>query len=179
MIKIGVAGIGGIGSNVAMHLTRSGIKQLKIADFDKVEESNLTRQFYFKNQIGMFKVDALEENLTNINPEIVIEKVNSVLDKDNIEKTFHDCGIIIEGFDKAVLKAMLLETFYESPAVIVSASGVAGLDTSAIRVKKPNGHIYIAGDFVSDFHENKLYSSKVGTVAAIMASIVLKELGFN
>ena len=46
-MKIGIAGAGGLGSNVAVHLVRSGISSLKICDFDVIENSNLNRQFYF------------------------------------------------------------------------------------------------------------------------------------
>ena len=64
-MKIGIAGVGGIGSNVALNLVRSGVMQLKLIDFDRVEPGNLNRQFYFADQIGLFKVEALKINLRN------------------------------------------------------------------------------------------------------------------
>ena len=66
---VGIAGAGGLGSNCAMHLVRSGIGKLVIADFDTVNESNLNRQFFFRDQVGRVKVEALRENLLRINPE--------------------------------------------------------------------------------------------------------------
>ena len=59
---IGIGGAGGLGSNVAVNLVRSGITDIKIADFDVIEQSNLNRQFYFRDQIGQNKVNALYEN---------------------------------------------------------------------------------------------------------------------
>ena len=69
---VGIAGAGGLGSNVAMALTRTGVGNLIIADFDRVSESNLNRQFYFKHQVGFKKVDVLKTNLLSINPDLNI-----------------------------------------------------------------------------------------------------------
>ena len=65
-MRIGIAGAGGLGSNVAVNLVRTGVKKLKIVDFDVVDESNLNRQFYFMDQVGRPKVEALRENLLRI-----------------------------------------------------------------------------------------------------------------
>ncbi len=79
-MKIGIAGVGGIGSNVAVHLVRAGCTSLKLVDFDRVEHSNLNRQFYFIDQIGGYKVDMLRENLLRIVPEATIETAKLRLD---------------------------------------------------------------------------------------------------
>ena len=63
---IGIAGAGGLGSNVAISLSRAGIGKLIISDFDIIEPSNLNRQQYFIEQIGKPKVIALKENLMRI-----------------------------------------------------------------------------------------------------------------
>ena len=63
-MKIGIAGCGGIGSNIACHLVRTGINYLKFGDFDKIEESNLNRQFFFsKIKLGFIKVKQLQKIL--------------------------------------------------------------------------------------------------------------------
>ena len=71
--KVGIAGAGGLGSNVAMLLVRAGMKKLVIADFDTVNESNLNRQFFFRRQLGEKKIDALAVNLLQIEPELALE----------------------------------------------------------------------------------------------------------
>ena len=71
--KVGIAGAGGLGSNCAMHLVRAGVKKLVIADFDVVSESNLNRQFFFRDQLGRKKVDALAENLRRIEPGLELD----------------------------------------------------------------------------------------------------------
>jgi sulfur carrier protein ThiS adenylyltransferase len=175
--KIGIAGCGGIGSNVAMHLARSGVKRLKIVDFDRVDATNLNRQFYFSTQLGMVKVDTLERNLKDISPDIYIEKENKKLTAENLFDTFKDCDVVVEGFDKAADKAVFLENFLESGKFIVSANGVAGNDLDGVTVRKLNERAYVVGDFTSDIADFKLYSTKVIVIASVMANLVLKELG--
>ena len=50
--RVGIAGAGGLGSNCAVALARSGVGTLVIADFDIIEAANLNRQYYFTDQIG-------------------------------------------------------------------------------------------------------------------------------
>lgn len=171
MKKIGIAGIGGIGSNIAVHLVRAGVETLKYADFDVVDSSNLNRQFYFCDQIGFPKTVALEINLKRINPDIIVVYSHTRITKENINNIFGDCDIIVEGFDNVESKKLLIETFWESEKVVISANGIAGSDTSGIRViTKKN--IYMIGDFETDISEHKTYSHKVAAVAALMAGIV-------
>ncbi|MDP2933961.1 MAG: ThiF family adenylyltransferase, partial [bacterium] len=70
---VGIAGLGGLGSNVAVSLARIGVGKIVIADFDLVEPSNLNRQQYFVEQLGTNKVAGLTENLMRINPYIKID----------------------------------------------------------------------------------------------------------
>jgi sulfur carrier protein ThiS adenylyltransferase len=87
-MKIGIAGAGGLGSNVAVNLVRSGVDEIKIADFDVIEQSNLNRQFYFKDQIGQNKVNALFENLKRINPQIKLQIIQRKLERENLKEIF-------------------------------------------------------------------------------------------
>ena len=135
-MKIGIAGIGGIGSNVARHLAQAGVKEIKIVDFDRVEASNLNRQFYSRFQIGELKTDMLEKNLVNIFPEIIIEKQTLMITKENAFNTFKDCDIIVEAFDIKELKKMLIEEFSASGKFLVSASGIAGHDMDSVNTKR-------------------------------------------
>lgn len=102
--KIGLAGAGGLGSNCARFLVCSGFKQFKIVDFDQVEYSNLNRQFYFLHQVGQLKVDALDQNLSQINPGLEMEKLPLRIDKTNVHSLFNDCHILIEALDGPKLK---------------------------------------------------------------------------
>ena len=177
-MRIGVAGTGGIGSNAAVHLVRAGVKELKFGDFDVIEESNLNRQFYFKDQIGKYKAEMLYKNLKSINPDGDFQYSIIKFERDNIKEFFKDCDIVIEGFDKKEYKTMLIEELYPLGKLIISASGIASHDCKEIQVKEAGKNLYIVGDFQKDISKYKTYSHKVGVISALMAEIALKRGGY-
>lgn len=175
-MKVGIAGVGGIGSNVAMHLVRAGCTSLKLVDFDRVELSNLNRQYFFADQIGSYKVDMLRVNLLRTVPDAAIETARLRLTAENMLDTFRDCQLLVEGFDDQDSKKLLVETFADSEVPIVSASGIAGSRIDAIRVHRL-GNCTIVGDFQTDFRLSRLYGPKISVIAAMMADFVLKTGG--
>ena len=175
MTAIGIAGVGGIGSNVAVNLVRSGIEYLKIVDFDRVDAANLNRQFYFADQIGQPKVEALAHNLRRIRPEVLIDAVTARIDAGNCRSLFAGCDLVVEGFDHQEDKKMLLETL-GTDRIVVSACGIAGSDLATIGLRQL-GTCFIVGDFATDCAEAPLFAHKVGTVANHMSAIVLHHRG--
>ncbi|MBU0971545.1 MAG: sulfur carrier protein ThiS adenylyltransferase ThiF [Proteobacteria bacterium] len=173
-MKVGIAGIGGIGSNVARHLAQAKLPFLRIVDFDRVEISNLNRQFYFLDQAGRLKTHCLKQNLLNIFPTMDIEAVVCRMGPGDASRLFADCHIVVEGFDDATSKKMLIEEMAGSGKQVVCASGIAG-ENMAVGVKK-FGNSKIVGDFVSDMGDLDLYAPKIALVAALMADIILKQV---
>jgi sulfur carrier protein ThiS adenylyltransferase len=174
-MRIGIAGAGGIGSNVAVQLVRAGLNSfLRIVDFDRVEASNLNRQFYFADQVGQEKATALVENLKRIDPAADLQALVLRLDDRNMAPTFEDVDIVVEGFDGAADKKILLETFAGSPKMVVAASGVAGLDLAGVTVRTM-GNCHIVGDFTTEAGIGNLYAPKVMLVAAIMSQMILRH----
>jgi len=176
---VGVAGCGGLGSNCAAMLIRSGISKLVIADFDIIQESNLNRQFFFYDQIDKPKADTLKKNLLNINPDAQIEAHVVRLDPDKVVQLFAHCDVIVEAFDLAENKQMLIETvldrFPEKP--LVCASGLGGLeDADQMRVVR-NGNLIVVGDFKESVSaDNPPMAPKVSIAAALQANEVLRLL---
>jgi sulfur carrier protein ThiS adenylyltransferase len=174
-MRIGIAGAGGIGSNVAVQMIRAGLGcALKIVDFDRIEASNLNRQFYFADQIGRSKATTLVENLRRIDPAADLQALVMRLDARNMARTFQDVDVVVEGFDGARDKKILLETFAGSPKMVVAASGVAGLDLAGITVRTM-GNCHIVGDFTTEAEPRNLYAPKVIMVAALMSQIILRH----
>lgn len=68
--EIHIIGVGAVGSTIAENLARLGVKKLYLYDFDTVTEHNITNQMFTNKHIGMLKLDALTQILTEINPEI-------------------------------------------------------------------------------------------------------------
>jgi len=145
---VGIAGAGGLGSNVAVSLARAGVGRIIIADFDRIEPSNLNRQQYFVGQIGRRKVEALLENLKRINPFSEYSIHDTKISGKNVGRIFGTADILVEAFDKAEAKHMLIEAwlsfFPERP--IVAASGLAGYGKNRKLHTRKLGNLYICGD---------------------------------
>ncbi len=176
--RIGIAGAGGLGSNCAMHLVRAGVKHLTIADFDVVNESNLNRQFFFRDQLGQKKVDALKANLLRIEPMLEVVAADVRLDAASARALFADCDVVVEAFDAVDAKAMLLSAFAGSGKKIVTASGMAGWGRSnGMRVRKMGAQIVAVGDGESEVGESTPpHSPRVGIAAAMEANSVMALL---
>ncbi|MGQ9653279.1 MAG: sulfur carrier protein ThiS adenylyltransferase ThiF [Thermodesulfobacteriota bacterium] len=176
--RVGIAGLGGLGSAVAVALARVGVGTLVIADFDVVEPSNLNRQQYFVDQIGMSKVQAMRENLARINPYVRVEGHEAVLDRQNVPAIFASTPIIVEAFDRAEMKEMLITTVLEKMPghTVVAASGLAGYGPSnTIRTESISPQLYIVGDQVSAATPGcGLMAPRVGIAAHHQANLVLR-----
>ena len=177
---VAVCGLGGLGSNIAISLARAGIGKLIIADFDRVDITNLHRQQYKANQIGMYKTDALFENIKEIAPYIEIEKHAVRITENNATELLKEADIICEAFDDAECKAMLTNVVLEAmpEKYLVAASGMAGMSSAnTIQTRRISKRFYICGDGVSDVsEEGSLVSSRVMICAAHQAHMVLRIL---
>ena len=177
-VRIGVAGAGGLGSNCAMHLVRSGIRHLVVADFDVVGESNLNRQFFFRDQLGMKKVDALKANLLRIDPEVDVQAVDVRLDAASTRELFENCDIVVEAFDVVEAKTMILSTLMPLGMRLVTVSGLAGWGKSnAMRVRKMGANVVVVGDGETGVATDVAPASpRVGIAAAMEANAVVAWL---
>jgi sulfur carrier protein ThiS adenylyltransferase len=175
---VGIAGLGGLGSAIAVALARVGVGRLIIADFDVVEPSNLNRQQYFVDQIGLLKTDALVSNLRKINPYVEVEAHAVKLTPENIFPMFGNVNVMIEAFDRADQKAMLMQTFVaQKPDVpFIGASGMAGFGPEeTIGIKKMGRNVYIVGDLETAAKPGcGLMAPRVGIVAHMQANLALR-----
>ncbi|NCA84556.1 MAG: sulfur carrier protein ThiS adenylyltransferase ThiF [Clostridia bacterium] len=177
---VGIAGCGGLGSNCAALLTRAGIGKLVLADFDIVDESNLSRQYFFRSQVGLYKTDALRENLLQLNPALIIETHCTKLTASDIARFFIGCDIVVEAFDDANAKQMLIETMaLELPATpLIAGNGIAGWgNNNAITTLRADKNLYICGDgTLETSRELPPLAPRVMVVAAMQANQVLEIL---
>lgn len=176
---VGIAGCGGLGSNCAVALARVGVGRLIIADFDKIEISNLNRQYFFTDQVGKAKVIALKENIQKIDPLIKVEPHEIHLNEQNIPLIFKDCEVIVEAFDRADMKKMIVETVLERmpDLYLVCGSGLAGWGDNDSIGMTVSGKLYIIGDGVIEVSdEYPPLAPRVGIVANMQANQVLEIL---
>jgi len=178
--RVGIAGAGGLGSNCAMLLARAGVGTLVICDFDTVERSNLNRQFYFLHQCGMKKTEALKENLKMIDEDINVIARDIKLDRENIPEVFAGCDVIVEAFDRAEMKEMIIEAVQTdmSGVPLIVASGLAGWGRNdSIRSRKIDDNLYVCGDESQEVSEdNPPLAPRVVIVAAMQANLVVEIL---
>ena len=167
--QVTIAGLGGLGSNVAYSLARIGVGHLHLIDFDVVDITNLNRQQYFMEHIGMPKTDALKSLLLKINPYLDIRTDCVKVTEDNLKELFNPEA-------KAMLVNGILEYFPEKK--LVSATGMAGYESSnTICTKRMMKNFYLCGDRVSEVTPGHgLMAPRVAICAGHEANMITRLL---
>lgn len=146
-VRIGLAGAGGLGSNCAQTLVRSGFRRFVLVDFDRVEASNLNRQFFFPDQVGLPKVAALAANLSRINPGLELKLHETAITPENVRPLFAGCDAVLECVDDASVKKLLAEAMLPAVPLFVAASGIAGCgDADRIQTRRLRDNFFLVGD---------------------------------
>ena len=171
---VGIFGAGGVGSNCAVSLARSGVTHFIVADFDVVELGNLNRQYFFPHHVGLYKVDALRDILLQINPAIEVTVYKEQLTAQTIPQMYSEAHILVEAFDGVDAKQMFFESTLEMKQPKVMVSGLAGIGNSdAIRIQALGDSMYMVGDGVSGIDTYLPFAPKVAIAANKEADIVL------
>lgn len=171
-VTIAIVGAGGLGSNCAMHLVRAGVRRLILADFDTVSESNLNRQFFFRDQIGEKKVAALATNLKRIAPEIELELIPERIGAEALDAILTRADLVVEAVDGAETKAEIVSAALARGTKLVAASGMAGWGNSnAMRARRMGPNLVVVGDGETAISEDLApQSPRVGIAAAMEAN---------
>nr|WP_305146578.1 thiamine biosynthesis protein ThiF [Anaerovorax odorimutans] len=176
--SVAVAGLGGLGSNIAVMLARTGIGRLKLIDFDRVDLSNLNRQVYDVRHLGQLKTEALAQRLREINPYIDLELYNGRITEAQVGDVFSGYRYICEAFDGPEDKAMLAQQVLSClpRAYLVAGSGMAGYDDAdRIRTRKVSRRFYVCGDEQSDIAEGiGLMAPRVAVCAGHQANKIVQ-----
>lgn len=171
--RIGIAGAGGLGSNTAMLLARSGIENFLILDPDQIEPSNLNRQHYWPDQIGEAKVEALKTQLLRLNPDIRAEALQIALTPDNLPDILSGASVWVEALDEPETKTMFVEKALLAGCRVASASGLAGYGGKPMQ-KRQIGRLAVVGDFETDVRVAPPLAPRVAQAAAMLADCVLE-----
>ena len=174
-VRVGIVGAGGLGSNCAMHLVRSGFADLVLADPDTVEPSNLNRQHFTLAQVGRRKVMALRDNLLAVNPDAGVETHVLAVNAGNMAEIFGSCRAVVEAVDDARTKKLVIETLLPTGRLVVSASGLGGSGVAArMRESRPLPNLVLVGDLATPCDAaTPPLSPGVGMAAAMQADAVL------
>jgi len=178
--RVSILGCGGLGSNVAVMLVRSGVRRLRLVDFDTVAEDNLNRQHFFRDQIGALKTEALAETLMRIAPDAQLRLVSECMTADNLVSIVGDCDVVVEAVDTAATKAMIVDVCTRSlPDIpLVTASGLAGYDSAnRIVTEQLAENLFVVGDLESDIRDgHSLLATRVMVASAHEAHAVIRLL---
>lgn len=173
-VRVGIGGAGGLGSNCAMILVRSGFQRLEIIDQDRIDASNLNRQQFFLDEIGQEKTAALGQRLRAINPDLELTLRAEQWTEDNGGEFFQNADYIVEAFDGAEWKYRFVQFYQDRGCPVISGNGMAGLTEKApLRVRRL-GHLYFVGDGRTSSHDgHPPMAPRVTACAALMAEIIL------
>ncbi|MBO4408789.1 MAG: sulfur carrier protein ThiS adenylyltransferase ThiF [Clostridiales bacterium] len=177
---VAICGLGGLGSNIAVNLTRAGIGKLILIDFDRVDTANLNRQQYKISQVGMYKTEATEVNLREISPAVEIKIHTCKVAEENIRELLSEADIICEAFDKADQKAMLVDgvlTLLPGKPLITGNGMASFRSPNLIKTRRVMKDLYVCGDGVNDVADGEgLAAPRVNICASHQALTVLRIL---
>ncbi|RKX90802.1 MAG: sulfur carrier protein ThiS adenylyltransferase ThiF [Spirochaetes bacterium] len=173
---VGIAGLGGLGSNAAVALARAGLGKLVLVDFDVVEFSNLNRQVYTLDDIGTLKTDALAGKIRAVNPYVELELITRKITSENCSSFFKGVDVVIEAVDVAAVKGVIIESILteidEIP--VVAASGIAGYGRNDKMAERRIGRLVLIGDEETEVSEGvPLFSPRVIMAAGMQANAAL------
>ncbi|AXU72548.1 tRNA threonylcarbamoyladenosine dehydratase [Clostridioides difficile] len=132
-----VFGVGGVGSFTVEALARAGVGNITIVDFDDVDITNINRQIpALHSTVGRYKVDVMEERILDINPNINIEKIRSLYNKDTSDEILTErYDYVVDAIDMVSSKIHLIETCEKKGLKIISSMGMGNkLDPTKIVV---------------------------------------------
>ena len=176
--RAAIAGLGGLGSNIAVSLARSGVGHLLLVDFDVVDVTNLNRQMYMIPHLDMPKTEALREILAQINPWLDVRTEQVRVTPENVRELFSGWPVVCEAFDRADQKAMLVSCLLAQcpDTIVVSGNGMAGLgDANLIQTRQQMRRLYVCGDGMTEISPGVgLMAPRVAICAGHQANKVLQ-----
>ncbi len=132
-----VLGLGGVGGYTVESLIRSGIENITIVDFDKIDITNLNRQIISNlNNIGKLKTDEMEKRILSINNNCKIKKINEFIDTKNIDLIFsNNYDYIIDCCDHLETKKLIIKNCTEKNIKFITCTGTGNkLDPKKLEI---------------------------------------------
>jgi adenylyltransferase/sulfurtransferase len=103
-----IAGLGGLGSPLALYLAAAGVGHLKLVDMDNVELSNLNRQvLHWDEDVGESKVNSATQKVHRINPTTRVEGIDLTIDEKNVLELVEGCDVILDAMDNFSVRYLL------------------------------------------------------------------------
>ena len=171
--RVAVFGVGGVGGYVVEALARSAVGSLDLIDNDTVAPSNLNRQQYFPDDIGMPKAEALAAHLRRLCPAIDAVALLERMTDQAADGMVARADFWLECFDAPESKRLVAERALLAGKRVFSASGMGGFGGPAMR-RRDVGLLTVVGDFASDIADHPPLAPRVTQAAAMMADAVVE-----
>lgn len=127
--KVLIVGLGGLGNPVSMYLSAAGVGHLFLADGDNIELTNLQRQVLFtENEIKRNKAEVAAEKLTAQNPEVTLEVIDEMLDKELCDYYVEQVDCVVDCSDNLTTRYLINQSCvdHKVPLIIGAATGFDG-----------------------------------------------------
>ena len=138
-LKVLVVGVGGVGGYAVEALARSGISNITIVDYDKVDITNINRQIIaLHSTIGKLKVEVLKERIKDINPNCQVETFACFYDANTNDLIFNkNYDYVLDCCDSLKSKELLIRECIKRKIKIISSMGAGfKFDPSLIKITK-------------------------------------------
>jgi adenylyltransferase/sulfurtransferase len=120
-----IAGLGGLGSPVALYLAAAGVGRLTLADFDRVDLSNLQRQIIHETQdIGRLKVESAKERLRRLNPAVEVLTMAGRLERDRLVEAVAGTDVAVDASDNFPTRFALNTACLEAGKPLISGAAI-------------------------------------------------------
>ncbi len=137
-----VVGVGGVGSHVVMSLLRSGIKKIRVIDYDTISLSSINRHaFALRNDVGKLKTRLIKEYSKKLNPDIIIEEIEDAFLEENFDNYIKkgNPNYVIDCIDDLKSKIDLIHYCTINKIKLISSMGAAGkTDVTLLRYSQFN-----------------------------------------
>jgi molybdopterin/thiamine biosynthesis adenylyltransferase len=157
-LKIGIAGLGGMGSNIAEYLARVGVGELRLADPDTIDTSNINRQVIANtNTVGKKKSLTSQNEISVIAPDVKLKVFEQGITQEIVEEFISGCDFIVDEIDIFPLEAhYILHQACRKYSIPVYSAYVIGL---GVHFYKFQGNEFKFEDFLS--FDNKMSDSEI------------------
>jgi adenylyltransferase/sulfurtransferase len=177
-----IVGLGGLGSPAAMYLAAAGVGTLQLADFDRVDLTNLQRQIvHTTERIGQLKVESARATLHALNPETRIEIHPDRLDESALNKLVKQVDIVLDGSDNFSTRFAVNQACHAHQTPLISAAAIRMEGQVSVFTGQPGTPCYhclypAEGEMDESCSANGVLSPLVGIIGSIQATEAIKVL---
>jgi len=182
--RVLIVGLGGLGCPVALYLAAAGVGELVLADFDKVDLSNLQRQIaHGQADIGSLKVESAAASIAEINPETSVVCLPRRLADDALLQQVASANLVLDCSDNFTTRQAINRACVATKTPLVSGAAIRMEGQVAVfdsrHVDSPCYHCLYAvdGDENLSCSENGVLAPLVGVIGSVQALEALKVLG--